>query len=160
MTERVKKAIDIFLDAINQGNLAKGECTACAVGNLVAHGMGCSNLDEDNKTMLGVGSWGFAFITDENNNQHVYPTVFQNSDIVKCVEATHFTIQELIQIEYAFETSTSIYIDEYIHHSKEEIRVDQIKGLAAVIKVMLGFEEDMTTKVEKVFTEKAMTIPL
>ena len=40
MTERISKAIDIFLDAVNNGTLAKGTCIACAVGNLVAHGMG------------------------------------------------------------------------------------------------------------------------
>ena len=39
MNNRITKAIDIFLDAINEGTLAKGNCCACAVGNLVAHGM-------------------------------------------------------------------------------------------------------------------------
>lgn len=38
MTQRVQKAIDIFLDAINNGTLAKGSCTRCAVGNLVRAG--------------------------------------------------------------------------------------------------------------------------
>ena len=37
MTPRIQEAIDVFLDAINNGTLAKGTCTACAVGNLAAH---------------------------------------------------------------------------------------------------------------------------
>ena len=74
MTPRIQKAIDIFLDAINQGTLAKGSCAACAVGNLVAHGL---NYDLINN---GLGS---AYLWKNKAGEHQYPnwdSLFVTSD--------------------------------------------------------------------------------
>ena len=71
MTPRISKAINIFLEALKDGTLAKGTCTACAVGNLVAAGMdakvykefGVFYCDKDNS------KWNQLFVTmngDEN----------------------------------------------------------------------------------------------
>jgi hypothetical protein len=168
MTERVQKAIDIFLDAINNGTLAKGTCQACAVGNLVAHGKGgiirCFNYagrirfacDIDNE------EWGNAFVTMDGQ-QKTWPKYFDNPKVIESVQATDFTMNELMQIEYAFECNTKISHFYYNESSPEAIRKDQINGLAAVVRIMLSFDSTEPVEnslVHEVFISKAELIPI
>lgn len=172
MTQRIIKAIDIFLDAINEGTLAKGSCMACAVGNLVAHGLGGKitivnglGTSCDHPTLghsIENGLWGSAFIT-EDGEQEKYPQYFNHSAVIGNIEATDFTMEELMQIEYAFETNTKIPFYSYDRRFPQDIRADQIKGLEAVVKVMLSFEDkELATDVlvQEIFTNKANLIPI
>jgi hypothetical protein len=162
------KAVDIFLDAINEGTLAKGTCTTCAVGNLVAHGLGgkitINGLRASCATPTGSriynGHWANAFVTADGE-QDVYADQFDDSDVIQSIKATDFTLKELMQIEFAFETNTEIYLYSYDIHTPQEIRADQIKGLEAVVKVMLAFEDDTLATdemVKEIFTDKANLI--
>ncbi len=117
MTERIEKAIDIFLDALNKGTLAKGTCTACAVGNLVAHGMGINitptnlsngELDFEIDSPINNGSWGKLFITNFDGYQNKHFENLNDPDVQTCIRATDFTWQELAKIENTFERNTSI----------------------------------------------------
>lgn len=153
MEKRVEKAIDIFLDAINNGHLAKGTCKACAVGNLVANGMGAKlwvesdgmfNCDKDNS------SWFYENLRDFKS--------LREKSIIN-VEATDFSAVELHEIERVFEDNTRISFVYYHKSNKKEIRADQIKGLEAVVKVMLDFTND-ESDVKEVFTKKAELIEL
>ena len=173
MTERVQKAIDIFLDAINKGILAKGSCRACAVGNLVAHGLGVElKISGVNSYPVIYASkdntaWGTLFFTNSSGDQVVatkeelesirnsYPEELESA--FNNIKATDFTLEELMKIENAFETNTEIFLDEYYSHSKQQIRKDQIKGLEAVVKVMMTFD-DIKEDVKEVFTNKALTL--
>jgi len=156
MTKRIEKAIDIFLDAINNGTLAKGSCTACAVGNLVAHGMngtitgkGCwFNSDVDNDM------WGYLFTTGVGS-QTIHTSQVKNPKVISNIEATDFTWRELAQIEYAFEMNTKINSNCYLNHSREEIKQDEINALEAVIEVMMGFDE-VEENIKEVFTNKVI----
>ena len=160
MTNRIKNAIDIFLDAINKGTLAKGHCAACAVGNLVAAGIGgtitinydygVASCDKDNY------SWHEYFVTCDGT-QKINKRFEDLPSVVKNIKATEFTGKELMQIEYAFETNTDIPLADYQYCSPEAIRADQIKGLNAVVKVMLEFD-DCSDSVAEVFTNKAELI--
>lgn len=160
MTPRIEKAIDIFLDAINNGTLAKGTCSACAVGNLVAAGIGI-------KASIGYmwngnGYWGDIFLTSDNSQRIRKKEVMTEQDwnrALSNVQATDFSINELAAIEFAFETNTLIEYDEYCNFSKEQVRADQIKGLAAVVKVMLEFD-NCKDSVNEVFTKRAELIPI
>lgn len=174
MTQRVMKAIDIFLDAINEGTLAKGSCTACAVGNLVANGLGAKIkfipigddivprcLDERGD-FLENRRWSLAFYT-AYGKQEVDKDALNNSDVIRNIEATDFSLEELMQIEYAFETNTSYDFSSYRRRTPQQIRQDQINGLAAVVKVMLTFEEGVPSTdevVQEIFTDKANLIPI
>lgn len=145
MTQRIQKAINIFLDAINNGTLSKGDCSYCAVGNL------CGND----------GNWGLFFYTSFG----VQIRNYNNKNCVSVKEAikkSDFTDKELMKIEYAFETNTDIHHDTYECHSKEEIREDQIKGLTAVLNVMYTFDNcsPINEPIEEVFTKKAELIPV
>jgi anaerobic ribonucleoside-triphosphate reductase len=141
---RIQRAIDIFLDAIINGTLAKGTCVACAVGNLVAAGAGAKieyeigflkrvefSCNYDNT------SWGVLLLPYTQNETYKRRYNSAIDDISK----TEFTIDELLKIEKAFEDNTKIRYREYPISTPEEIRKDQINGLKAVIKVMEEFDE-------------------
>jgi hypothetical protein len=174
MTQRVMKAIDIFLDAINGGTLAKGTCTACAVGNLVAHGLGgkvriirkpdftYAYCEDERKNHVENREWSTAFRTSWES-QTVDSDFFYNPEVIKNIEATDFTLEELMQIEYAFEINTKYSIISYHKCAPQEIRADQINGLAAVVKVMLSFEDkELATDalVQELFIDKANLITI
>ena len=153
MTQRISKAIDIFLDSVNNGTLAKGNCVACAVGNLVAHGLGGEiTHDSGFKCSVDNTSWSEAFSTSDFE-QTVLEDKFVYERVVRNIEATDFTIDELMAIEYAFETKTKIHANSYYHYSPKAIRADQIRGLEAVINVMMKFD-DVKADVKEVFTNK------
>ena len=158
MTERVKRAIDIFLDAINNGTLMKGTCAACAVSNLVAHGMGLKLTPSTLFEYDNVSGWAIAFTTDASG-QSIWEENFKMPEVVQCVRATDFTLEELMAIEFAFERAAEISYIEYGNHSPQQVRADQIAGLKAVVEVMLTFD-DCKESVEEVFTQKAELIPI
>ena len=175
MTPRIQKAIDIFLDAINEGTLAKGTCTACAVGNLVAHGMGAKinyssgfgyrALDPNGRTVNNQ-KWSYFFITYRDGIRkggllgrvRSFSEIARFPDLQEAIDNIGFTLEELSQIEYAFETNTEIAFENYWKNTPEDIRADQIRGLEAVVKVMLKFDEQ-EDDVKEVFTSKAELIP-
>lgn len=163
MTERIRKAIDIFLDAINNGTLAKGSCTVCAVGNLVVAGKG------GRITLLGNGNFSCSVVNDYWYNG---PFIMGESVVteewykyasmsvplmMEEIRATDFTLIELVAIERVFEDNTRIHYLNYDRSSAEEVRADQIRGLEAVVKVMLEFDEQ-PDDVKEVFTKKAELI--
>lgn len=162
MQKRVERAIDIFLDAIANGTLAKATCTACAVGNLVAHGMGIKvrvpRTQEENCTMLEGNEHWMKVLESFRGPKDTCPR-FDFKLGRKNIKATEFKIHELDKIEKAFEENTDIFYNHYHLHTKEEIREDQIKGLEAVVKVMLSFDESKDD-VKEVFTKKADLIPV
>lgn len=154
MTNRVEKAINIFLDAINNGTLAKGTCTACAVGNLVANGL--NHKIELTEIGLSKNSmWSKVFYTNSFGKQLYRPEELLGL-VKKNIDATDFSVQELMEIEHVFEINTKINWEKYSNYSKNEIKQDQIKGLEAVIKVILEFEEDKETVINEVFTSKVL----
>lgn len=149
MTERIKEAIDIFLDAVNAGTLIKGTCTACAVGNLVAAGYG--KKIEKVITDHGIpeficdapnDKWGEYFCTGINGTLKVYTGIRRRSHnmALENISKTKFSTTELMKIENVFENNTFISSWNYSHHTKDEIKADQIKGLSAVIEVMKTFD--------------------
>jgi hypothetical protein len=165
MTERVQRAIDIFLDSLNDGTLVAGSCAACAVGNLVAANCGVklySRLDSDgDKTVtteyntvflpeLGkparLRSWVNLFCTSNHQtrgNIQDFDSDMQE-EMLAIVNRTGFTIDELAEIEYTFETVAR-------HQGV-------IHALEAVVKVMMKFDEVDNSVVKEVFTDKAEAI--
>lgn len=163
MTPRIENAINVFLKALEQGTLAKAACTACAVGNLVADGMNHDiNLDDDYKPFIARNAyWGSLFTTTDGKQRISDPDYLRKLEYEKAVdniESTEFTQEELMAIEYAFETNTEIIISCYKDTSKQDIRADQMKGLEAVVEVMMDFD-DVKDSIQEVFTSKAELIP-
>ena len=157
MTDRVQKAIDIFLDAINEGTLAAGTCTACAVGNLVADAINCEIVIP--KKNSSIGKFKNVHWMIPIAELRGIPTDFSNFEGLRQISLTGFTLEELNLIELVFERNSYIKYYNYKNYSQEEIRKDQIKGLKAVIETMLQFDEQ-NDNIEEVFVKKAELIPL
>lgn len=164
MTQRTQEAIDVFLDALNEGTLAKGTCTACAVGNLAAFGMGVKikkfdSVDNvfycDKVDGISNYSWNEAFVTNFSTQM-----ISEKHFDLPIFKYFKFTPLELCKIENAFEKNTTISIHRYYEHSKETIRKDQIKGLEAVVKVMLELDENIEETYQEVFTSKALALAI
>ena len=146
MTKRIQKAIDILLDAYNENRLEANDCEACAVGNLVAYGLP-KDLDENLYLKLNY-KWSDLFHTFMMEQQ-INKGALRDPFVVKSIEATDFTWEELAKIEFAFESTFHKYniID---RKSKKE---SQLKALEEVVKVMMSFDE-IEEKIEEVFTSK------
>jgi len=151
MTTRFKNALDALVYAFFNDTLAKGKCTACAVGNIVANGFK-KRLDPRrisapvfSKKGFSNGAWILAFGT-ENGKQYIDEEFFHNPKVVACISATGYSIQHMIKVEYAFETNTTIFSCDYLKHTKEEIMQDQYNGLCVVVDVLCKIEgiEDPT----------------
>ena len=155
MSPRIEKAIDIFLDALNNGTLRKGTCGGCAVANLIANGLGIkissTNVIGNPKIRL----WGNLFCTFNSvqSLNSLQPSFLE--EIKETIDSTDFTVEELMKIEFAFETNTIILYTNYNYFSKNAIFQDQLKGLEAVVKVMLEFDESKND-VKEIFTKKAI----
>jgi hypothetical protein len=160
MSPRVQRAIDIFLDAINNNTLQKGDCRYCAVGNLCR----VANIPHKSISHIDIpveSRWRFLFETQYPNNIQSIRTykdelIEEGERVISYLE---FSEEELRKIENTFETNTEIINTRYDQYTKEEIRADQIKGLEAVVKVMLEFD-DCKESVNEVFTKKAELIPV
>lgn len=149
-SQRITKAIDIFLDALNNGTLAKGTPCGCAIGNLIAseinYKIQLETLESRKHHLEPNGKW-WSF--DECK-------IILDSPLLKKLD---FSVKEICEIERTFENASNISFDDYEYYPPSEIRADQIKGLAAVIDVMLSFEES-TEKASEVFTPLAELIPI
>lgn len=159
MTNRIQNAIDVLLDAINNGTLAKGHCAACAVGNLVAHAIGCevpkpAMLEDFYADTWSI--WNRLFYTDSTGVQQKRDEPIELiEEALNLISKTGFSEDELAQIEYAFETNTKHRFEEYPALTDSEIKQDQIKGLEAVVKVMFSFDE-IKEDIQEVFTSKVL----
>ena len=165
MTERVQKAIDIFLDSLNDGTLIAGNCAACTVGNLVAANCGVKlrltidscgdktvSIEHDTAFLPEIGkpaklrSWVNLFCTGEFGQTRASIKAFtpkMQEEMLAIVNRTGFTINELAEIEYTFETVAK-------HQGV-------ISALEAVVQVMLNFDDNVED-VKEVFTNKAEAI--
>jgi hypothetical protein len=162
MTQRIQKAIDVFLDSLNNGTLVAGNCSACAVGNLVADAFGIEYYVSG--TSVTYSNYCSIHINGES------PTVWSNffcngkereNDNLEQIKAmdiickqTGFTLKELAAIEKTFESTCGA-----INNPHEEVSPTKvhIKGLAAVVELMMTFD-DVQESVEEVFTSKAEAI--
>jgi hypothetical protein len=120
-------AVNTLLDAYNTGKLQHGECRHCAVGNLLA-----------------TDAWGKLFLTVFRNERYqtakyISPEDLDNlseKELLSLFKQKGFTQEELMKIEYAFETALPEDWAErgkYLYCKPKE---GQYLGLCAVLEVM------------------------
>ncbi len=151
MTERFKNAYDALYGAFMDGNLSKGTCTACAVGNIIAHSLNGKIIKEyidfhgsiltDFKCDVNNTFWSQIFITINFEQFLIEDTVGYEDKIKKIKQLTGYDYIELSEIEYAFETNTKICFTKYCKKTDLEIMEDQFDGLMAVMDVMIKLDE-------------------
>lgn len=145
-SERFDKAIKALVDAFFNETLAKGSCSACAVGNMVAAAYGkeitCFDEPESCNGILH-NEWRFLFMTNTDTNVQYKRWSGGSMDICraeKLIIPTNYLEDELATIEWAFETNTNIKYDVYDAYSRQDIMEDQFKGLMAVVDVLCEIE--------------------
>lgn len=140
--ELFEKTVNILVNAYQKNTLQHGQCSACAVGNIVAHNMGYVFYEIFPVWVKGSPYWADVFIT-ALGGQTIYPEKYIDES-KKQIDSTGYTWQELAKIEYAFEMS-----------SKGNNNDDwMFNGLLAVYDVLCKIHEvskDEVTKGELVF---------
>lgn len=150
MTTRFKNAIDALVHAFFNDTLAKGNCCACAIGNICAASIGAKVIRNDRfqsffETIrdgypVDNYSWKKLFFTDAAGIQHITCRPGDHPYALSIVKKTRYSIKQLAKVEAAFESSTKIDFMYYGLHSKEAIMQDQYKGLMAVVDVLCEIE--------------------
>jgi len=120
--ELYHKTITTLNDAWRKGELEKGDCSACAVGNT-----------------LGGEEWGAYFCTTngvQRVNTAIDPVWFFTKEYLKkgfdLINASGYTMPELMLVEFAFETAPEVENNE---------RQNQYNGLCAVFDVLQEIHE-------------------
>jgi len=151
MTPRFEKAYNALYNAFMNDTLAKGTCTACAVGNIVADAIGAkvySQQDVSNSTIRFFCSddnhwWREMFFTG-NCGQRI-TKITENKEVKQyrknILNLTGYTWRELARVEKVFEKTTKILYHQYCYFKPEEIMQDQFNGLMAVMDVLIELDD-------------------
>lgn len=154
--EKFNHSVSVLVTAFFNDTLMHGNCYACAVGNMVANGLGCrvvkrpdsfKNLVWDNNQPYPGSSWndsiqngwGALFTTDRHDDkrktQKIDKRFLGDRNVMRQIASTGYTWQELARIEFAFE-------------SVDKRRKDKMfNGLMAVVDVLAEIHNiDLSTK--------------
>ncbi len=130
MKAEFSKTVDILVKAYLNDTLKHGSCYACAVGNIIANGLGCSVVESSEGKGLKwsndmpypawngrhIQGWGAAFATDNSSDydskvcEYDLDRVTDNEALTypivqKQIKASGYDWQELSEIEFAFESA-------------------------------------------------------
>jgi len=165
---RFNNAITALVNSFFNETLHKGDCTACAVGNIIAHSMS-GDIIVDNHRIIGSNVnnnlWSVFFHTVEgkqkvaNKNEILQRTRSFSGELItisvpvstpshkfyqnaafEAIKSTGYSQEELMRIEYAFEVNTKILGVDYSIYSRDEVVADQYNGLMAVVDVLCDIE--------------------
>jgi hypothetical protein len=110
--ELFNRSISILVKAYMDGTLIKNQCTACAVGNLVAGNLGIE-IKVTKTNMFGPcmdwpaevrPEWDNVFMTSAGE-QTICPDMMKEPVVARQIYATGYHWEDLAKIEYAFETA-------------------------------------------------------
>lgn len=110
--ELFNRSISILVKAYLDGTLVKNHCAACAVGNLVAGGMGfkvtAGPQTRPRRAYWDGGkelpTWDNVFMTSAGE-QTICPRMLGIPEVKAQIDATGYPWEDLARIEYAFETA-------------------------------------------------------
>jgi hypothetical protein len=136
-TERFNRAYDALVKAFFEGTLAKGDCAACAVGNMINASRPFTS-EERERLQYHEAGWVTVFCTINGHRKEYNPKAYLG-EAKSQIDATGYTPKELAKVEHVFET-TCIYNHNYARISEQEILEDQFNGLCAVVDVLLKLD--------------------
>lgn len=150
-SKRFDNAISALVSGYLNGTLAKGSCMACAVGNMVAKGLGLKArlLSDDS-----FGDWANVFCTNYGIQEIKHFNY--RSMAKKEIDSTGYKWYELALVEKVFEENTKIYWFEYGVFSEKEIDQDQLKGLYAVVDTLCeieGYSNEKANECKELFVK-------
>ncbi len=134
--ERFNNAMKALIKGFFDETLMKGDCSACAVGNI----------------LNGSYIWNRLFYTNKYGIKERKPS--STETIVEAIDlcrSSGYSVGDLMKVEYAFETNTVIDGILYSNRGKQEIVQDQYNGLMAVVEVLCEIEGIDTKEYKKEF---------
>lgn len=142
-SERFDRAYNALVNAFFTGTLAKATCVACAVGNIVASGMG-GTIKKFNSIYthpydctVANTQWNELFLSGPRG----WNRISEKLNLSKKIEdITGYSADIMCEIERVFEENTHIDYTDYRNHDEQEILEDQYNGLCAVVDILLKFE--------------------
>ena len=159
MTTRFKNAYDALYKAFINGTLAKGSCSACAIGNIVSAAQKGTIEIINNEVFSSTRShfWSKIFVTENKSKapkmlffikdtveQTINQGKLDDSEIIflsgELKRLTGYSANELAKVEYVFETASKIHYRQYPKCSERKILNDQFNGLMAVVDVLLELD--------------------
>src|ERR1044071_10512412 len=100
--ERFNKTVDILVKAYLNDTLAHKTCTACAVGNIIAHYLGTTPMPDKSNKYTGFSNSMFS-----NGQSECWFDMCGSNDKMVMeghqVNLTGYSAEELGRVEYAFE---------------------------------------------------------
>lgn len=127
--ELYQKTVDILVQAYFNDTLEHSDCTACAVGNIVAANIETCTIPYSSK-LPWRGEWSNVFCTS-GCEQDIDPSEYRgNAKLV--IDATGYKWQELAKIEKAFES---------VRYNEDEDKW-MFDGLMAVIDALDEIHEN------------------
>lgn len=145
MKANFDNTVSILVKAYLNDTLQHGSCYACAVGNIIASGLGCevvrirkafrdlswsNNMDYPGLDRNEIKGWGAAFSTEFNDagdlEQMRYEPALKNPFVSEQIVASGYSWIELAMIEFAFESSRK-------NSTGDEL---MFNGLMAVVEVL------------------------
>jgi hypothetical protein len=141
-----RKTVDILFQAYFNDTLKHDDCSACAVGNMVAANMGITTQQLTPRIHLRQG-WNRVFTTFTSTRQFINPKGYvPGSEAKTQIDSTGYCWQDLAKIEFAFETAPKGESDEDW----------MFNGLVAVLDVLKDIHqvEDNTADVEMFVNQK------
>lgn len=156
MKAEFNKTVDILVKAYLNDTLKHGNCFACAVGNIVANGLGkrvVNVLDKGFEDTVWEGctrdtnypgyvrdeitGWGAAFYTKQSSRRQVITKENLTHPIVQNqIDASGYTWQELAAIEKAFES-----VAEFDNNKMFDGLMNVVDVLASIHNVDLTVKE-------------------
>lgn len=128
-----EKTVNILVDAYFNDTLEHDSCQACAVGNLVAAGMGFSYEGRlwSHATHVRTDNWSEVLWTGNESRERRLNMSRYTGEIKKQIDSTGYTVGELSDIEHAFETAPKgKSADDWMYN-----------GLMAVVEVLQQIHE-------------------
>lgn len=145
-------SVDVLVKAYFDGTLVHGDFCACAVGNLIASAHGASVIPQREtifKWSNGYPKWHLVFysgLTEQKFNKHNY-----HGEIRDEIEATGYTLRNLMRIEAAFESTKTYPVP----------KCEVFNGLMAVVDVLadihgvdLSVKQNAVTRFEEIHATK------
>lgn len=150
-SKRFDNAISALVKAFFDGTLGKGNCCACAVGNICA-----AAINEKPSLKFGyIGNsmkWRFVFVTFSSEGQREFPSGnYKYQEGIDLINKTGYSKVELMKVELAFELNTKIDWKKYPLADKSEIMQDQYNGLMSVVDVLCEIEGIESAEYKKMF---------
>ena len=181
-SKRFDVAIASLMKGYMNGTLAKGNCAACAVGNMVAGATGRTikksqdfdgEVDFDFVNVIGHinnPSWQLVFSTNPRDRRlsrkerQVIEMQYYKGSAQLEIDATGYNVQELADVEWAFEKATKIMFHDYHKkRDKRKIDEDQLNGLYAVVDVLCkieGYDNTVAQETKDLFVKSESLCPL